>query len=94
MTPLFHPLIQVACAHPYFTPAALVVIALPVCENLLTRVPGPRCTNPLAGLNRAVVRSTALVQTPKGLQHCWYEAKQVQDLTLSPDLAVPGTLEY
>ena len=36
MTPLFHPLIQVACAHPYFTPAALVVIALPVCENLLT----------------------------------------------------------
>ena len=52
MTPLFHPLIQVACAHPYFTPAALVVIAaaLPVCENLLTRVPGPRlgCTYPLA----------------------------------------------
>ena len=94
MTPLFHPLIQVACAHPHFTPAALVVIALPVCENLLTRVPGPRCTNPLAGLNRAVVRSPVLVQTPKGLQHCWYEAKQVQDLTLSPDLAVRGTLEY
>ena len=43
--PLPSPLIQVACAaaHLHFTPAARVILALPVCENLLTRV-GARST--------------------------------------------------